>query len=60
MHGVQHVYHAPEWLERWPSGDRRTRLVFIGRNIGERWARTLLETIDAEVVDETGKHALHA
>jgi G3E family GTPase len=60
MHGVQHVYHAPEWLERWPSGDRRTRLVFIGRNIGERWARTLLETIDAEVVDETGKRALHA
>jgi G3E family GTPase len=28
IHGVQHVYYAPEWLERWPSPDRRTRLVF--------------------------------
>ena len=52
IHGVQHVYHPPVWLERWPSGDRRTRMVFIGRGIPERWVRALLELLDAEVADE--------
>jgi G3E family GTPase len=53
IHGVQHVYHAPVWLERWPSPDRRTRIVFIGSHLREAWARTLLDLIDAEVADET-------
>jgi G3E family GTPase len=52
IHGVQHVYHAPVWLERWPSGDRRTRIVFIGRGIPENWVRALLELLDEEVVEE--------
>jgi G3E family GTPase len=60
IHGVQHVYHAPEWLERWPSDDRRTRLVLIGRNIDARWPRTLLDSIDAEAADESRRHALRA
>jgi G3E family GTPase len=29
VHGVQHVFHPPARLERWPDQDRRTRLVFI-------------------------------
>lgn len=33
VHGVQHVFHPPLKLERWPGADRRTRLVFITRNI---------------------------
>ena len=34
LHGVQHVFHPPTQLEDWPAGDdRRTRLVFIVRNI---------------------------
>src|SRR4029079_16869391 len=33
IHGVQHVYHAPVWLERWPSDDPRQRLVFLGRHL---------------------------
>lgn len=33
VHGVQHVMHPPEWLERWPDADHRTRLVFITRDI---------------------------
>jgi G3E family GTPase len=52
IHGVQHVYHAPVWLERWPSADRRTRMVFIGRNIRESWVRGLINLLDAEVADE--------
>jgi G3E family GTPase len=55
IHGVQHVYHAPVWLERWPSPDRRTRIVFIGSHLHESWARTLLDLLDAEVADETAR-----
>jgi G3E family GTPase len=29
IHGVQHVVHVPAVLPRWPSEDRRSRLVFI-------------------------------
>lgn len=33
IHGVQHLFHPPETLERWPSADRRSRIVFITRDI---------------------------
>jgi G3E family GTPase len=49
IHGVQHVFHPPAWLPAWPSADRRTRMVFIARNIRESWVRALLEAIEAEV-----------
>jgi G3E family GTPase len=29
IHGVQHVIHVPAVLPRWPSNDRRSRIVFI-------------------------------
>lgn len=58
IHGVQHVYHAPAWLPRWPSADRRTRLVFIGRNLRERWLQELIELIEDEVATETARHTL--
>ena len=51
IHGVQHVFHAPAWLDRWPSDDRRSRIVFITRRIPQRWVEVLLEAIDAEVAD---------
>jgi len=50
LHGVQHVFHPPVRLDRWPSADRRTRLVFIVRDIErETIARTLVKfaAIDA-------------
>ena len=40
IHGVQHVLHEPVWLEGWPDGDRRTKIVFVTRNIRK-------ETIEA-------------
>ncbi len=49
IHGVQHVFHAPAWLERWPSDDRRSRIVFITRRIPQRWVEVLLDAIGAEV-----------
>ncbi|WP_310566596.1 GTP-binding protein [Hydrogenophaga sp.] len=33
IHGVQHLFHPPETLPRWPSEDRRSRIVFITRDI---------------------------
>ncbi|UBS33788.1 GTP-binding protein [Altererythrobacter sp. N1] len=33
IHGVQHIFHPPIVLDAWPSKDRRTRLVFITRDI---------------------------
>ncbi len=57
IHGVQHVYHAPVWLPRWPSEDRRTRLVFIGRNLRESWVRSLIDLLDAEVAEQAAKQA---
>jgi G3E family GTPase len=33
IHGVQHVFHPPARLDAWPDDDRRTRLVFIVRDL---------------------------
>jgi G3E family GTPase len=51
VHGVQHVFHPPVWLEAWPSADRRSRLVFIGRNLSRRWIEAVIAAIEAEVAD---------
>ncbi|MEM7284660.1 MAG: GTP-binding protein, partial [Pseudomonadota bacterium] len=52
MHGVQHTFHTPITLNQWPSEDRRSRIVFITRDIDESELR---ETLDAL----TGKVAIH-
>jgi len=49
IHGVQHVFHAPTWLERWPSADRASRMVLITRRIPQRWVEVLLDAVIAEV-----------
>lgn len=33
VHGVQHVVHPIDKLERWPTEDRRTKIVLIGKNL---------------------------
>jgi G3E family GTPase len=33
LHGVQHVFHPPVRLARWPDADETTRLVFIVKDI---------------------------
>jgi len=53
LHGVRHVFAPPDWLDRWPSDDRRTRVVFIGEAIPQHFPTRLLDAIEAEVVDET-------
>jgi G3E family GTPase len=46
LNGVQHVVHPPEHLPLWPDGDRRSRLVFIGRGIAPDEVETSLATFD--------------
>lgn len=43
IHGVQHVFHPPAQLDAWPDEDRRTRLVFIVRDIEPRAVRELFD-----------------
>ncbi len=53
VHGVQHVFHPVEWLDQWPSEDRSSRLVLIGRRLDVDWLRLMLQTIEAEVACAT-------
>jgi G3E family GTPase len=52
VHGVLHVFSAPEFLERWPSDDRDTRLVFIFQDMPRHFPARLLEAIEEEVREE--------
>ena len=56
IHGVQHVFHAPIWLDAWPSDDKRTRIVLIVRGISEAWVRALLHAIETEVGELAATH----
>mgnify|MGYP001814529150 FL=1 len=41
-HGVQQQVHQIDRLENWPSDDKRTRIVLIGRNLGVERLRSIL------------------
>jgi G3E family GTPase len=53
IHGVQHVFHPPGFLERWPSADRRSRIIFIVRDIPRAFVEALLAAIEVEVEETT-------
>jgi G3E family GTPase len=41
IHGVQHVFHVPAILPRWPDADRRSRLVFIVKDLDKSFVERL-------------------
>ena len=43
VHGVQHIFHPAVMLKEWPSEDRRSRIVFITRDIDESKLRATLK-----------------
>ena len=51
IHGVQHIFYPLEWLEKWPSEDKQSRLVFITKNIKK-------DTID-DLFKIIGENELH-
>jgi G3E family GTPase len=59
VHGVQHIFHPTAQLERWPDDDRRTRLVFITKDLPERTVRELFEAfLGAAAPDRPDRAAL--
>ena len=45
VHGVQHIFHPPVMLDEWPDDDRRSRIVFITRNIEKSHLEDLLKVL---------------
>ena len=57
LHGVQHVMHPPVVLPRWPDADRRTRLVFITRDLEESFVRRLWDAFTGTPAVDTPDRA---
>jgi G3E family GTPase len=53
IHGVQHVFHPPARLDAWPDDDRRTRIVFITRDIPRGHLEGLLKAFTEERTRES-------
>jgi G3E family GTPase len=47
VQGVQHIFHTPVELDRWPSADTDSRLVLITRNIEADVIRNLFAAVGA-------------
>jgi len=51
LHGVQHLFHPPVLLPEWPSEDRRTRMVFITRDLPREVIETTLAAFEDAVAE---------
>jgi G3E family GTPase len=51
VHGVQHLFHPPVLLPQWPSDDRRTRMVFITRDLPREAIEKTLAAFEEAVAD---------
>jgi len=49
LHGVQHLFHPPVLLPQWPSEDRRTRMVFITRDLPQEAIEATLTAYEKAV-----------
>ena len=52
LHGVQHLFHPPVLLPQWPSDDRRTRMVFITRDLPQEAIEAALTAFE-KAIEET-------
>lgn len=53
IHGVQHVFHPPQTLDGWPDEDRRTRMVFITKDLPEGFVRKMFEAFSGALLPDT-------
>ena len=59
IHGVQHVFHPPAQLDGWPDDDRRTRMVFIVRDIAPKTISGLFDAfLGSAQVDQPDRAAI--
>ena len=55
IHGVQHLFHEPVLLPAWPPGDdRRSRLVFITRDLDRDTVAAGLRAFEQAAADAAG------
>lgn len=52
INAVQHIVHPPQHLERWPSEDHRSRIVFITRGIDHALLRRSLAAFSSARVSD--------
>ena len=57
IQGAQQIFHSLEWLEHWPSDDKRTRIVFITRGIEQSYIEDTFELIE-RMAQRTVAHAV--
>jgi G3E family GTPase len=50
IHGVQHVFHPPVRLEAWPDADRRSKIVFIVRDLQREMVEHTLRAFNEDSV----------
>ncbi|MET1416216.1 GTP-binding protein [Roseibium sp. HPY-6] len=53
IHGVQHVFHPPATLDAWPDADKRTRMVFITKDLPEGFVRKMFEAFSGALLPDT-------
>ncbi len=46
IQGAQHLLHTLTWLDQWPDGDMRTRVVFITQGIVRDRLKEIIELLD--------------
>ncbi len=46
VQGVQHLLHNVTWLEKWPTADERTRIVFITQGVARDQLKEMIELLD--------------
>ena len=44
IHGVQHLFHTPVWLDEWPDENQQSRLVFITNGIEPKTLEVYFES----------------
>jgi G3E family GTPase len=54
VHAVQHLFHPPSPLDQWPYEDRRSRLVFITRNLTREFVEQVFDVIRGRHVPRQG------
>lgn len=57
VHAVQHLMHPAARLERWPDGDRSTRMVFIVRDIEPRAITELFNALLGPIAPDQADRA---
>jgi G3E family GTPase len=54
VHGVQHLFHPLIWLREWPSAERRSKIVFIVRDIAPGHIGELMAALTVDAAPTAG------